>query len=198
VTDEPGRRSAAETAADKVRAIVDAAERSATELEEAARTEARRIRADAERETEEQLRRMQAAADRLAARADDLEGALEQLAGRVREAIATLREDLRDLRAAPAAPGPDKAAKPEVVAEPVPEVDAELEPAVVAEPEPELAEPDPAPAPPGGSEGARVIALNMALGGSTREETARYLDENFELDDRDALLDDVYARAGGA
>jgi hypothetical protein len=51
------------------------------------------------------------------------------------------------------------------------------------------------PAP--GNEGARVIALNMALNGSPREETAAYLAENFELDDPDALLDDVYARAGG-
>ena len=46
-------------------------------------------------------------------------------------------------------------------------------------------------------EGARLIALNMALSGTPREETARYLAENFELDDPDALLDEVYARAGG-
>jgi hypothetical protein len=45
-----------------------------------------------------------------------------------------------------------------------------------------------------GHEGARVIALNMALNGASREETARYLSENFELDDPDALLDEVYAR----
>jgi hypothetical protein len=49
----------------------------------------------------------------------------------------------------------------------------------------------------GPGEGARVIALNMALRGTPRDETARYLAENFELDDPDALLDDVYARAGG-
>jgi hypothetical protein len=47
------------------------------------------------------------------------------------------------------------------------------------------------------NEGARLIALNMALGGSSREETARYLAENFALDDPDALLDEVYAKAGG-
>jgi hypothetical protein len=34
----------------------------------------------------------------------------------------------------------------------------------------------------------------MALGGSPRTETAQYLAENFELEDADALLDDVYAR----
>ena len=42
-----------------------------------------------------------------------------------------------------------------------------------------------------------MIALNMALNGSSREDTARYLSENFELDDPDALLDEVYARVGG-
>ena len=36
----------------------------------------------------------------------------------------------------------------------------------------------------------------MALNGNTREETASYLAEHFELADPDALLDDVFARAG--
>jgi hypothetical protein len=46
------------------------------------------------------------------------------------------------------------------------------------------------------SEGARLIALNMALSGTPREETARYLRENFDLDDQDTLLDEVYAKVG--
>ncbi len=54
-----------------------------------------------------------------------------------------------------------------------------------------------APAPESGDEaGARLTALNMALGGTPREETARYLAEHFSLPDADALLDDVYERAG--
>ena len=48
----------------------------------------------------------------------------------------------------------------------------------------------------GGSEGARLIALNMALNGTPRDETAAYLAENFDLPDQDALLDEVYSRAG--
>ena len=48
-----------------------------------------------------------------------------------------------------------------------------------------------------GHEGARLIALNMALNGTSREETAHYLSENFELDDPEALLDEVYARVSG-
>lgn len=60
-------------------------------------------------------------------------------------------------------------------------------------------EPEPAPAAVSGegSEGARLIALNMALNGTPRDETARYLEENFDLPDQDTILDEVYARAGG-
>ena len=47
------------------------------------------------------------------------------------------------------------------------------------------------------TEGARLIALNMALNGTPREETDRYLAENFALSDRNALLDEVYASVEG-
>ncbi len=46
------------------------------------------------------------------------------------------------------------------------------------------------------TEGARLIALNMALNGTPRDETDRYLAENFSVEDRAGLLDDVYARLG--
>lgn len=47
-----------------------------------------------------------------------------------------------------------------------------------------------------GAEGARLIALNMALNGTPREETERYLAENFDLRDPVGLLDEVYSRVG--
>ena len=37
----------------------------------------------------------------------------------------------------------------------------------------------------------------MALNGNSREEIDRYLAENFDLVDRDALLDEVYASVEG-
>ena len=46
----------------------------------------------------------------------------------------------------------------------------------------------------GDDDGARLIALNMALNGTPREETDRYLAENFKLTDRRGLLDEVYTR----
>jgi DivIVA domain-containing protein len=47
------------------------------------------------------------------------------------------------------------------------------------------------------AEGARLVALNMALNGTPRDETERYLAENFRLSDRRELLDDVYASVQG-
>lgn len=55
----------------------------------------------------------------------------------------------------------------------------------------------PGPAEDADVEGARLIALNMALDGQPRTETDRYLAENFELPDRAGLLEEVYAAVGG-
>jgi hypothetical protein len=43
-------------------------------------------------------------------------------------------------------------------------------------------------------EGARLAALELALGGRPRDEVERYLAQHFDLEDPAALLDDVYAR----
>lgn len=47
------------------------------------------------------------------------------------------------------------------------------------------------------AEGARLVALNMALNGSSRDETDQYLSEHFTLADRAGLLDEVYATVEG-
>jgi DivIVA domain-containing protein len=115
-------------------------------------------------------------------------------------------------------PEPEAAAEPEP--EPEPEAVAEAEPVAEPEFEPaaessdggepvaagegdsvEVIEEDettitPASAP-DDAEGARLIALNMALNGTPREETDRYLSENSQLSDRDGLLDEVYASVDG-
>ncbi len=73
----------------------------------------------------------------------------------------------------------------------------EVEPAPVGEP---VAEPAAAAGRDDGTddtEGARLIALNMALNGTPREETDRYLADNFQLSDRAGLLDEVYASVEG-
>jgi hypothetical protein len=46
-------------------------------------------------------------------------------------------------------------------------------------------------------DGARLVALNMALSGEPREQTDRYLANSFTLSDRAKLLDEVYAAVEG-
>jgi DivIVA domain-containing protein len=61
-------------------------------------------------------------------------------------------------------------------------------------PEPAAAPPRDVPASEGDDvDGARLIALNMALNGEPREETDRYLAQNFTLADRAKLIEEVYA-----
>ncbi len=186
-------QSAAAAAAERVRAVLEAAEQSAAEL-----------RAEAAEEIDGQLARAHAVAERLSTRADEIERSLQALAETVRQELSSLKADLEELRAVgegigavreeaaaapaepPPPPEPEPAPPPEP--EPEPEPEAESEPEAEPEPEPKTVEL------PAGQEGARVIALNMALSGSTREETARYLSENFELNDPEALLDEVYSQ----
>jgi hypothetical protein len=118
--------------------------------------------------------------------------------GGSREAAAPpIVEDLEIVAEAPAPPPPAAPPRqPEVAAAPPP-------------PPPPPPPRQPAPAADGGSvaagaaaddddvEGARLIALNMALNGQSREETDRYLAENFDLSNRAALLDEVYATVEG-
>ena len=125
----------------------------------------------------------------------------------------------RDAAPAPA-PTPTPAAPPAAAPEAFEEDELgdEEAPAAAAPPEPvaettEVVEPatppEVAPAPQrpaaatssgddaGDVEGARLIALNMALNGQSREETDQYLRENFDLSDRASLLDEVYESVGG-
>ncbi len=121
---------------------------------------------------------------------------------------------------APVPPPPIAEAEPLI--EPEPSLDAEPEalravetPEELAEPEAVELEPEPAAAvepevqveyeaveavvedSDADVEGARLIALNMALNGQSRDETDRYLAENFDLPDRQRLLDEVYSSVEG-
>jgi hypothetical protein len=85
-----------------------------------------------------------------------------------------------------------------------PAFEAQLDEAIAAAPAQAAPEPPSAPAPveadaPSGGDvdGARLIALNMALNGESRADTERYLAENFQLPDRLKLVDEVYAAIEG-
>jgi vacuolar-type H+-ATPase subunit H len=77
------------------------------------------------------------------------------------------------------------------------ELDSAL--ASVPAPQPIAGQPPQAPGGEGANDvdGARLIALNMALNGESRADTERYLAENFELPDRLKLIDEVYSAIEG-
>jgi hypothetical protein len=94
-------------------------------------------------------------------------------------------------------PPPSLPAEPEPA--PQSRFESELDDALEAAPVPVGA---PAQAGAGGAgggdlDGARLIALNMALNGESRADTERYLAENFQLPDRLKLIDEVYSAIEG-
>ena len=159
-------------AGEQVKAIVEAAERGAQEIRDAAHAEAR-----------EHVAHVTAAADRLRERIAQMERDMTQLTLDLRTGAERLRGDLDELQA-----GTDELSDTRREATPQ-----------AAAPEPEAQPAPPAAGPPeknGDSAAARIVALDMALSGKAREDTDHYLAENYDLPDRAALLDEVYAAAG--
>ena len=65
-----------------------------------------------------------------------------------------------------------------------------------AEAERAAAEPEPAAAAPVDDSEARIVAFSMVLDGKPRDEVAQHLADEFGIADSEALLDDLYAKAG--
>jgi hypothetical protein len=90
---------------------------------------------------------------------------------------------------------------PQFESEPQGRFESELDSALEAAPQPVTAQvptgADISAAGGGDLDGARLIALNMALNGESRADTERYLAENFQLPDRLKLIDEVYSAIEG-
>jgi DivIVA domain-containing protein len=204
--------SLAAIASSQVQAIVEAAETSAASIEREAREHASQVEQDAAREaqrirdeaiarSQDHVGKVHEATALMLQRVDAMESELGALVQSLRTGANRLSADLSLLSGnmgelytaagdAPAAPV-DYAPEPVVVVEEevvIVAIEEEDEPAADVEAEP-AGEDD--------VEGARLIALNMALNGQTREETDKYLAENFDLADRAGLLDEVYATVEG-
>jgi DivIVA domain-containing protein len=111
----PPRDTAGSAAAGKVQAIVEAAEKSAEEIERQAREDADGAREQAATEAREHVDRVSAAADEMRGRIDELERTLAELVTRLRADAEGVATDLESLRAhvgvvrsgeEPAAPAP--------------------------------------------------------------------------------------------
>jgi DivIVA domain-containing protein len=189
---ESTRRSAgqpvAAAASAQVQRIIEAAEATAEQLRTEAGDEAR-----------EHVHRVSTAARELLERIGAMHDELGALMDRMREEAGRLSTELRSLERDVGEIG----AAPETGAEAVRDADPVVE---VPAPEPAAAAPadgeppangTPSPdARPEDEEDARIVALDMALAGTPREETERYLADHYALADPGALLDDVYALAG--
>jgi DivIVA domain-containing protein len=213
--------SIAQAASEQVRAIVEAAESSAAAIEQGARDEAERIRQDAEsdaRETrdeavgqsQEHVGKVRQSTTQMLQRVDAMESELAGLVESLRTGANRLTADLSLLEGGMGdlydAAGRDRPSAGPRVVESVPLAIVADEPQAAVEEEADLDEvevvevlevaPAEASAPAGSDadvEGARLVALNMALNGTPRGDTEKYLAEHFDLPDRAALLDDVYA-----
>lgn len=214
-----GGASLAGAASDQVRAIVEAAEATAAQIRSEAEEEAGRIRsearsdakaahANAAAEAGERVSQVSGSAaamlERIEAIDHELSALLDALragAGRLSSELTRLQDSLEETTWGRSA----------VAAETEPEPPAPEPPA----PEPEPPAPEPAPARGAATatrgssttaapaakaadhEGARLIALNMALNGSSRKEIDSYLSENYALADQGALLDEVFTSVEG-
>ncbi len=215
-------QSLAAIASAQVQAIVEAAEGSAASIEREAREHAAHVEQDAAREaqrirdeaiarSQDHVGKVHEATALMLQRVDAMEGELGALIESLRTGANRLSADLSLLSgnmgelytAAGQAPAQDAA----IAYEPESVVVEEIEVVAILEQEPQdeplvdelqaAVDADDGAAEDEDVEGARLIALNMALNGQTREETDKYLAENFDLNDRAALLDEVYASVEG-
>ena len=176
----PEPATLSERAGEQVRAIVQAAERGAEE-----------IRATASAEAAERVAHVTEAAEHLRARVEQMQADVTHVMSELRDEARRLRDDLEALRVDAARLG---AASEEASAEPAA---AAPETASAAAPREEAAPSEEPASANGDTAAARIVALDMALSGTPRDETDRFIAEHYDLRDRAALLDEVYAAAGG-
>lgn len=179
------QRALRATTAERLEAIVEAAERAAESVIDDAEAQARRYLAQA-----------QAEADRLAEnRTTELSDLIDTLLGQalsLRREAESLQATLEDARARIDGQGGANESAPAPVEEPeeMDEPEAPAAPrlrAVVFE-EAQVAEEG---AKRSDAAGARLLATQMAISGSSREEIAHRLRNGFEIEDADAILDAI-------
>lgn len=220
---ESGGGAAADLAAERVREIVAAAEQAAAAIIADAEAEAQRVVAVAEAETE----RIRAAAasesaETVSAANREASGRIEQARAAV-EGLVTQADVLRAQvgalgrgLASSVPGGPAAAAETEANEEDAPtaeeadadraadaraaeqaEADRATDAPAGSDHDPADASPESTGAPAPDQGGARLVAMNLALEGASREEITERIEADFgPMADIDALLDDVFSRAG--
>ncbi len=193
------QRALRATTAERLEAIVEAAERAAEGVIDDAEAQARRYLAQAQVE-----------ADRLAdSRSTELSGLIETLLGQalsLRREAESLQATLEEARARVGG-GAEAPAPEPIEPEPTAPEDFYEQPGAPEEPERPTAprlravvfeEASPAEAGTRRSDaaGARLLATQMAISGSSREEIAHRLRSGFDIEDAEAILDAILGPEG--
>jgi hypothetical protein len=179
--DRPGSsRNLTPNAGKHIRAIVEAAERAAESIVDDAEAQANRYLADARADAD------RAAAERLAALSDQIDALLEQAEALKKgaERLAGSLERARNEAESGSEVSSESAARGSHL--------AAVAPIERPQPgEPPLDDGDALSAERAGRGGARLLATQMAVSGSSREEIAERLRNGFEIDDTAAILDAI-------
>jgi cell division septum initiation protein DivIVA len=177
------RRDLQTDTAERLEAIVEAAERAAESVIDDAKAQARRYlaqaRVEADRQSEGRVAEVSGLVDSLIGQATSLRHEAERLQQTL-EAAKTRIEG--------GDPLPQTAAEGQVEAPRLRAVGAAEPPAEVLR-----SESDPAPA---NAAGARLLATQLAVSGSSREEIAERLRNGFEIEDTGAILDAILGPEG--
>ncbi len=175
--------------AEKLRALINEAEAKAAEIVSQAEADAKRIREQAEVEAQERLAAARSAFEELQSKLG--------IGGEVPGGPVPVPDPSPPGVPEPTPPPPDPAPSPEPapepappsIPEPTPPPDEGTPPQIAAEPAANGAKSD-------DDAGARLVAMNMALDGSSRDEIVSHLDADYALDDAGGLADEILAIAG--
>lgn len=178
--------------AERVRAIITEAEERATQIVRDAEEDAKRIRARAEAEGRDRL--------------DQVRQALDQLQGELGGGAEASRRPAAEVTPGPViVPEPQPPTQPEPGPTPTPDPAPEPVPPTIPEPTPppdegtppQVAAANGSSAKSGDTTAARLVAMNMALDGASREAIEGHLVEFYALDNAAAIVDDVLALTAG-
>jgi cell division septum initiation protein DivIVA len=212
--------SLATAASSQVQSILQAAETAAADIEREAQQRAEEVRGEADRDARrtreeaiakarEHAASIAQATNVLLERVTSLDGEASALLGRLREGAERLARDLSALdtnmgalyEASSGSAGARTHAPLQRPTAPVPPAESPADATVAGREAPARSPSELEGAADAGKsrdnggdiDGARLVALNMALSGEPRAATERYLAEHFQLSERDKLIDEVYA-----
>lgn len=187
-------QSLASSAGAQVQSILQAAQASAADLERQANDEARAVRERALAQANAHVQAVSTATAALASQVQSMDGEVDALLKRLRVAGDRLDSDLAMPEGSAGSAVP--ASSPELIDDSTQPQELQV-PSVPASQEPEETDTALEPAQVEDLDGARLVALNMALNGESRQDTERYLSQNFGLSESAQLLDEVYAAIEG-